>query len=105
MLRVEHWVHAQRTGQHAARAMLGDAKAFADAPFFWSTHYDVDIHLIGHAKAWDEVRVEGSLDERDATVTYLRGGRTIAVATVGRDLALLAAEVALEAEGSPGVSA
>lgn len=105
MLRVEHWVHAQRTGQHAARAMLGDAKPFADAPFFWSTHYDVDIHLIGHAKAWDEVRVDGSLDERDATVTYLRGGRTIAVATVGRDLALLAAEVALEAQGSPDVGA
>jgi NADPH-dependent 2,4-dienoyl-CoA reductase/sulfur reductase-like enzyme/nitrite reductase/ring-hydroxylating ferredoxin subunit len=96
LLRVEHWVHAQRTGQHAARAMLGDRKDFSDVPYFWSAHYDCTINLVGHATGWDDVLVSGSLEDRSATVTYLRGGQTLAVATVGRDLALLEAEVALE---------
>ena len=94
-IRVEHWVHAQRTGQHAARAMLGDPRPFAEVPFFWSAHYDVTISLVGVPRDWDDVVVTGSLEDRAATVTFLRAGKTIAVATVGRDLALLEAELGL----------
>jgi 3-phenylpropionate/trans-cinnamate dioxygenase ferredoxin reductase subunit len=42
------------------------------------------------------VNVEGSLDARNASVTFLRDGRALAVATVGRDRACLEAEVAME---------
>ena len=64
--------------------------------FFWSAHYDVSIRYIGHAEKWDTVHVDGSLDARDCTVTYLSEGRRLAVATVGRDWACLKAEVELE---------
>ena len=43
LARVEHWVHAERQGQAAARNMLGLGKPFTDAPFFWSQHYDVAL--------------------------------------------------------------
>lgn len=41
-IRVEHWVHAQRQGQHLARLLLRKTEAaFNDVPFFWSTHHDI----------------------------------------------------------------
>jgi hypothetical protein len=42
------------------------------------------------------VRIDGSLDAHDASVTYMRGNRTLAVATMSRDRESLQAELALE---------
>jgi len=50
LTRIEHWVHAERQGQHAARVLLGDDARYADAPFFWSAHYDQTIRYVGHAQ-------------------------------------------------------
>jgi len=88
-MRVEHWVVAERQGQVAAENMLGARKAYRDVPFFWSAHHDVTIRYVGHAPAWDEIRIEGDLDARDCIASYVKSGRTLAVATIGRDLQAL----------------
>jgi NADPH-dependent 2,4-dienoyl-CoA reductase/sulfur reductase-like enzyme len=95
-VRVEHWVVAERMGQTVARNLLGQRRRFEDVPFFWSQHYDVGILYVGHAKDWDRADVVGSLEARDATISYRRGGEIVAVATVGRDAVSLRAECALE---------
>ena len=100
-IRVEHWVVAQRQGQVAARNMLGSREPFSAVPFFWSQHYDVVINYVGHAENFDSTVVDGSLRSHDCTVTYRRGGRTLAVATISRDLQNLKAERALETEFVP----
>jgi NADPH-dependent 2,4-dienoyl-CoA reductase/sulfur reductase-like enzyme/nitrite reductase/ring-hydroxylating ferredoxin subunit len=97
-IRVEHWVVAERQGQVAARNMLGERVAFDAVPFFWSQHFDAVIHYVGHAERFDDVAIDGSLDARNATIRFVRAGRTLAVATVGRDFESLRAEAAMERE-------
>jgi 3-phenylpropionate/trans-cinnamate dioxygenase ferredoxin reductase subunit len=95
-IRVEHWVVAQRQGQTAARNILGQRVRFDAVPFFWTEQFDAAIAYVGHAEGWTEANVEGSLDEVDAAVTYRRNGKTLAVATLHRDVQSLRAEIALE---------
>jgi apoptosis-inducing factor 3 len=99
-IRVEHWVVAERQGQTAALNMLGLREPYDAVPFFWSQHYDVQINYVGHAEKWDELVAEGDVAGKDGLVRMRRAGRTLAVASVFRDLASLEAEVSLERESA-----
>jgi len=100
-IRVEHWVVAERQGQVAAANMLGLNERFDAVPFFWSQHYDVPINYVGHAEAWDEIAIDGSIAAKDCVVRYKRGGRVLAVASIFRDVASLNAELAMEQGATP----
>ena len=100
-IRVEHWVVAERQGQIAALNMLGGRERFSAAPFFWSQHYDIPINYVGYAERWDELAVEGSIAGKDCLARFKREGRTLAVASIFRDLQSLEAELSLERNGAP----
>ena len=95
-IRVEHWVVAERQGAAAARNMLGAREAFDAVPFFWSQHYDVPINYVGHAESWDSLEIEGDIAGRDCVLRYKRAGKTLAVASIYRDIDSLRAELEME---------
>jgi len=97
-IRVEHWVLAQRQGHAAARNILGRKERFEAVPFFWSQHYDVTINYVGHAAKWDGIEMTGDLAEHDCALRFKRGGRTLAIATIGRDHESLEGELELEGQ-------
>jgi NADPH-dependent 2,4-dienoyl-CoA reductase/sulfur reductase-like enzyme len=95
-IRVEHWVVAQRQGQTVARNILGAREPFTIPPFFWSNHFDLHIHYVGHGSGGDDASVSGDLKNKHASVIFRSNGKVSAVASVGRDLENLKAEAALE---------
>ena len=99
-IRVEHWVVAERQGQAAALNMLGLREKFTAVPFFWSQHYDLPINYVGHAESWDDLAVEGDIAAKDCVLRFKRKGKTLAVASIYRDLESLEAEVAMGREAA-----
>jgi NADPH-dependent 2,4-dienoyl-CoA reductase/sulfur reductase-like enzyme len=97
-VRVEHFVVAERQGQFAAENMLGARRKYEDIPFFWSAHFGTEIRYVGHASKAEDVAIGGDIEKGDAIVAYREKGRAVAFASLGRDLACLKAERALEVD-------
>lgn len=95
-IRIEHWVVAERQGQIAAHNMMGAGQRYAQAPFFWSQHYDVAINYVGHADKWDATEIVGDIKGHNGLVRFLKGGSVAAVASIFRDEESLRAELDLE---------
>ena len=91
-IRVEHWVHAQRQGQHVARVIMGQANGFADPPFFWSAHFDTGLRYLGHVDTLGASTTEGSLEARSFSRCQHGTGSEKAYITCNRDLDSLRAE-------------
>lgn len=95
-IRIEHWVAAERQGQTAAANLMGQHTAHRDVPFFWSRHYDISVLYVGETKAWDELRIDGSVADGDCNVRYFEKGVHRASASIGRASDNLKEELLLE---------
>jgi NADPH-dependent 2,4-dienoyl-CoA reductase/sulfur reductase-like enzyme/nitrite reductase/ring-hydroxylating ferredoxin subunit len=94
-VRIEHWVVAERQGQHAARGMLGSNVGYDEVPFFWTRQFGVSLKYVGFAREWDKVAVRGDIEAGKFVVGYYRKGTLAAAATIGMANELTAVEVIL----------
>jgi apoptosis-inducing factor 3 len=101
--RIEHWRVAGQQGRIAALNMLDRDKSYRHVPFFWTDQYMVITDYLGHASEWDEVIVEGSLDERQFVVYYILHGQVQAVASCGASDTMLRISEALAQTPLPTV--
>jgi len=84
-IRVEHWVHAQRQGQHVARVIMGKAGGYRDVPFFWSAHFDTGLRYLGHVGSIAAEQTDGSVEGRGFVRLLSGRGRQRAFITCNRD--------------------
>lgn len=91
-VRIEHWRTAQQQGRAAARNMLGRDVAFEGVPFFWTRQFDAGLLYVGHATSWDEIIYHGEVSSHNFLAFYLKRDRVVAVAGMGRDREMAAAE-------------
>jgi hypothetical protein len=76
-VRVEHYQTAHRHGMATGRAAAGDGGPFAEAPWFWSDQYELNLQYVGAGLAWDRSVVRGSLGEPPFTAFFLREDRLV----------------------------
>jgi len=95
-IRIEHWVVAERQGQHAARSMLGSDAPYIEVPFFWTRQTGASLKYVGFARQWDEVAVRGDAEKGKFLAGYYSGGKLLAAATMGLSNELTAVKVMME---------
>jgi NADPH-dependent 2,4-dienoyl-CoA reductase/sulfur reductase-like enzyme/nitrite reductase/ring-hydroxylating ferredoxin subunit len=105
LIRVEHWVAAERQGQAVAANLLGAQAPFSGVPFFWSNHYGHAIRYVGHAPDWDAVDVDGSAASGNCSFFYYSGRCLLAACSIGRDLESLKVERMIERDSEGAVAA
>jgi 3-phenylpropionate/trans-cinnamate dioxygenase ferredoxin reductase subunit len=83
-IRVEHFDNALKSGDVAARNMLGAGHVFDDVHWFWSDQYEHSIQSAGVADPAGELVVRGSLADRDFSAFRLDGDRVGSVVSLDR---------------------
>ena len=101
LLRLESVQNAIEQGKSAAAALLGNARPFTAAPWFWSDQYDVRLQMAGLSAGHDRIVVRGAVDTHKFSVLYFRGERLVAVDSVNRAPDHIAARRLLDAGRSP----
>jgi 3-phenylpropionate/trans-cinnamate dioxygenase ferredoxin reductase subunit len=100
-LRVEHFDNANKQGAAAANNILGRGAVFEDPHWFWSDQYDVNLQHVGHADAWTELVIRGSVEQRDFVAFYLDGATLRAAFAVDRGEDISAATELIAARAAP----
>ncbi len=106
--RIEHWRLAAQQGRIAAANMLGKNKPCSVAeivPFFWSGQYDLKLRYVGHAEAWDEVYIDGDLEQPEFLAFYLQDNKVMAVAGINRDRDIAAISELMRQQKMPDAAA
>lgn len=103
-IRQEHWDHALRQGECAARAMLGQAQPYRTVPYVWSDQYDLKIQMVGYVATWQQVVVRGDPASASYIAFYLMDGWVRAALAVNRPRELVTLKKLVSAPTPPDVS-
>jgi 3-phenylpropionate/trans-cinnamate dioxygenase ferredoxin reductase subunit len=96
-IRVEHFQTAQRQGFAVGKAMAGRGEPFAEAPWFWSDQYELNLQYAGAGLEWDATVTRGTFGQPPFSVFYMREDRLIGVVGVNDRHSVSRAKHAMEA--------
>ncbi len=83
--RIEHWQLAMQQGRIAACNMTGQQVMFDAVPFFWTGQFDLKLRYIGHSENYDDIVIQGSLEDQSFLAFYIEDEQVMAVSGIGRD--------------------
>ncbi len=70
--RVEHWGHAEYTGQMAADNMTGSHTAYDLLTYVWSDLFDLHLEFAGDETEHDRILLRGRMEDNKFFVLYLK---------------------------------
>jgi len=79
-----HYVNAQQQGAIAALNMLGKNILYDYIPFYWVRFFDKSLQYVGNTESFDEVYIEGSVDEFKFIAYYIKNNKVVAFAAMNR---------------------
>jgi 3-phenylpropionate/trans-cinnamate dioxygenase ferredoxin reductase subunit len=91
-MRLESVHNAMEQAKAVARAIAGQAQAYADVPWFWSDQYDLKLQIAGVGGPDDALILRGDPATRAFSCLHLREGRLVAIDCVNRGADFLAAK-------------
>ena len=87
--RVEHWGHAEYSGQLAGRNMAGAHEPYDLLTYVWSDIFDLHLEFAGDESEQDQVLARGRREDGAFTVLYLKQGALRAYFAVNADSKVL----------------
>lgn len=98
-IRVEHWVHAERQGQHLAALLLsGEEDDYIDTPFFWTGHFGTQMRYLGQAGPDARAVASEPVGKDGFEIRYMSGDVMEALLTCKRDVDALEVEADWDGE-------
>uniref|UniRef100_A0A673NN14 Apoptosis-inducing factor 3-like n=1 Tax=Sinocyclocheilus rhinocerous TaxID=307959 RepID=A0A673NN14_9TELE len=82
---IPHWQMAHVHGRVAALSMMGKASEIKTVPYFWTAMFGKSIRYAGYGDGFDDVVIQGDLDELKFVAYYTKSEEVVAVASMNYD--------------------
>ncbi|RXN07076.1 apoptosis-inducing factor 3-like protein [Labeo rohita] len=82
---IPHWQMAHVHGRVAALSMMGKASEIKTVPYFWTAMFGKSIRYAGYGDGFDDVVIQGDLDELKFVAFYTKSEEVVAVASMNYD--------------------
>lgn len=83
--RVEHWSNANYQGAEVGKLLAGAQGGYDVVSSFFTELFGTVLRVFGDTSAFDELVLDGSLDEGRLLGTYLANGRMVGAVLTGQD--------------------
>ncbi|XP_075390505.1 apoptosis-inducing factor 3 isoform X1 [Tenrec ecaudatus] len=82
---IPHWQMAHVQGRVAAQNMLAQEAEIGTVPYLWTAMFGKSLRYAGYGEGFDDVIIQGDLEELKFVAFYTKGDEVIAVASMNYD--------------------
>ncbi|XP_016059742.1 PREDICTED: apoptosis-inducing factor 3 isoform X3 [Miniopterus natalensis] len=82
---IPHWQMAHVQGRVAAQNMLAQEAEISTVPYLWTSMFGKSLRYAGYGEGFDDVIIQGDLEELKFVAFYTKGDEVIAVASMNYD--------------------
>ncbi|XP_074247345.1 apoptosis-inducing factor 3 isoform X3 [Saimiri boliviensis] len=82
---IPHWQMAHAQGRVAAQNMLAQEAEISTVPYLWTAMFGKSLRYTGYGEGFDDVIIQGDLEELKFVAFYTKSDEVIAVASMNYD--------------------
>ncbi|KAF5915608.1 hypothetical protein HPG69_015228, partial [Diceros bicornis minor] len=82
---IPHWQMAHAQGRVAAQNMLAQEAEISTVPYLWTAMFGKSLRYAGYGDGFDDVIIQGDLEQLKFVAFYTKGDEVIAVASMNYD--------------------